>query len=120
MDGYGRKSERIAGELRAAILAGRHRPGERIESENELAARYQVSRQTVRKALSALIGQGYLRAGRGAAGHHAYERNAGHQQDDRGHVRAQQAVYELLVFRPRLDDRGKAVDARYCPDRGQR
>ena len=54
MDGYGRKSERIAGELRAAILAGRHRPGERIESENELAARYQVSRQTVRKALSAL------------------------------------------------------------------
>ena len=40
MDGYGRKSERIAGEVRAAILAGRHRPGERIESENELAARY--------------------------------------------------------------------------------
>ena len=65
MDGYGRKSERIAGELRAAILAGRHRPGERIESENELAARYQVSRQTVRKALSALIGQGYLRAEHG-------------------------------------------------------
>ena len=32
MDGYGRKSERIAGEVRAAILAGRHRPGERIES----------------------------------------------------------------------------------------
>ena len=40
-------------------------PGERIESENELAARYQVSRQTVRKALSALIGQGYLRAEHG-------------------------------------------------------
>ena len=65
MDGYGRKSERIAGEVRAAILAGRHRPGERIESENELAARYQVSRQTVRKALAALIGQGYLRAEHG-------------------------------------------------------
>ena len=65
MDGYGRKSERIAGEVRAAILAGRHRPGERIESENELAARYHVSRQTVRKALSALIGQGYLRAEHG-------------------------------------------------------
>ena len=65
MDGYGRKSERIAGEVRAAILAGRHRPGERIESENELAARYGVSRQTVRKALSALIAQGYLRAEHG-------------------------------------------------------
>ena len=65
MDGYGRKSERIAGEVRAAILAGRHRPGERIESENELAARYQVSRQTVRKALAALIEQGYLRAEHG-------------------------------------------------------
>ena len=65
MDGYGRRYERIAGELRAAILAGKHRPGARIESENELAARYQVSRQTVRKALSALIGQGYLRAEHG-------------------------------------------------------
>ena len=65
MDGYGRKSERIAGEVRAAILAGRFRPGERIESENELAARYQVSRQTVRKALATLIEQGYLRAEHG-------------------------------------------------------
>ena len=60
MDGYGRRYERIAGELRAAILAGKHRPGARIESENELAARYQVSRQTVRKALAALIEQGYV------------------------------------------------------------
>ena len=65
MDGYGRRYERIAGELRAAILAGKHRPGARIESENELAARYQVSRQTVRKALAALIEQGYLRAEHG-------------------------------------------------------
>lgn len=65
MDGYGRKSERIAGEVRSAILAGRFRPGERIESENELAARYGVSRQTVRKALAALIAQGYLRAEHG-------------------------------------------------------
>ena len=65
-------------------------------------------------------GQGYLRAGRGAAGHHAYERNAGDEQDDGRHVGLQHAVYELLVFRQRLDDRGKAVDARYCPDRGQR
>lgn len=65
VDGYGRKSERIAGEVRAAILAGRFRPGERIESENELAARYQVSRQTVRKALATLIEQGYLRAEHG-------------------------------------------------------
>ena len=65
MDGYGRKSERIAGEVRSAILAGRFRPGERIESENELAARFGVSRQTVRKALAALIEQGYLRAEHG-------------------------------------------------------
>lgn len=65
MDGYGKKSDRIVKELRSAIQAGEYRPGDRMASENELAAHYGVSRQTVRKALAALAEEGYVRAEHG-------------------------------------------------------
>ena len=38
-------------DLRAKILSGDIRPGDRLPSENELTKEYGVSRQTVRKAL---------------------------------------------------------------------
>ena len=39
-------------ELKQSILSGEIKPGEKLPSENELSARYQISRHTVRKALS--------------------------------------------------------------------
>ena len=47
-------------ELKQAILSGQIKPGEKLPSENELSARYQISRHTVRKALSILINEGYI------------------------------------------------------------
>lgn len=47
-------SQQIANQLRAAILTGRFRPGERLPSQNELADRYAVARETVKAALRLL------------------------------------------------------------------
>ena len=50
----------IADELRDQIAAGRLSEGERLPSENALAARYQTTRTTVRKALALLRSEGHL------------------------------------------------------------
>ena len=41
-------------DLRKQIVSGKIKPGEKLPSENELSGTYQVSRQTVRKALQIL------------------------------------------------------------------
>ena len=47
-------SQLIANVLRAAILTGRFAPGERLPSQNDLAERYGVARETVKSALRIL------------------------------------------------------------------
>ncbi|MDO5136322.1 MAG: GntR family transcriptional regulator [Eubacteriales bacterium] len=49
-------------EIRGDILSGKIRPGERLPSENQLTARYALSRHTVRKALAMLEQEGYVEA----------------------------------------------------------
>ena len=48
------------------VFSGEFRPGDRLPSENVLAERYNVSRQTVRKALEGLEREGYLYAKHGS------------------------------------------------------
>lgn len=64
---------RIQADLRDDIQRGRLAPGTRLETEQELMARYGVSRATVRQALSGLIAEGLLeiRRGRGTYVHGA-------------------------------------------------
>lgn len=45
-------------DLRRQILSGEIKPGEKLPSENQLSAEYDVSRQTVRKALQILQNEG--------------------------------------------------------------
>lgn len=49
-------------DLEEQIHRGELRAGDRVPSENQLAAVYQVSRQTVRKALAILEQEGYIYA----------------------------------------------------------
>lgn len=52
-------------DLRAQILSGEIKPGEKLPSENQLSTQYDVSRQTVRKALQILQNEGYIYAEHG-------------------------------------------------------
>jgi DNA-binding FadR family transcriptional regulator len=58
----------IADEIRALILAGRLSADDRLPGEQELAARFGVSRPTVREALKRLAAQNLIRTRRGATG----------------------------------------------------
>ena len=44
--------------LKGDILSGKIKPGEKLPSENELSAKYEISRHTVRKALGILANEG--------------------------------------------------------------
>src|SRR5882672_11364391 len=67
-----RQSDRIADGLRADILRGRYRPGERLPAERELATRLTVNRGSVREALKKLeqVGLVEIRRGDGAVVQH--------------------------------------------------
>jgi GntR family transcriptional repressor for pyruvate dehydrogenase complex len=58
----------IAAKIRAAILEGRLRVDERLPTEEELAARFSVSRPTIREALKRLAAQHLIRSRRGPTG----------------------------------------------------
>lgn len=52
-------------QLREKIVSGKIKPGDKLPSENELSVKYSISRHTVRKALSILENEGYIRAEHG-------------------------------------------------------
>jgi DNA-binding GntR family transcriptional regulator len=54
-------SEQLAGILRARLASGVWQPGRRFASEPTLAAEFGMSRNTVRKAISALVNDGLLK-----------------------------------------------------------
>ena len=61
-------SKQIAEQLRAAIVAGQFKIGQRLPTEDELAQRFGVSRPSVREALKRLAAQNLVRAKRGPTG----------------------------------------------------
>lgn len=52
-------------DLENDILNGTYQPGELLPSENQLVEKYNVSRETVRKALNLLINAGYIQKKQG-------------------------------------------------------
>lgn len=64
---------RIQSDLRERLATGELAPGMQVETEQELMARYGVSRATVRQALAGLVAEGLLeiRRGRGTFVHGA-------------------------------------------------
>ena len=61
-----KKYHHIEEDLRSLIFSEEWHTGDKLPSENELAARYEVSRQTIRKALEALEHEGYIYAVHGS------------------------------------------------------
>lgn len=62
----GRLADRVAGDLRARIAAGEYKPGDKLPSQNELAARYQVAKMTAYQAITQLREQGLVYARHGS------------------------------------------------------
>ena len=61
-------SKQIAERIRESILDGRLSANDRLPTEEELAAQFQVSRPTIREALKRLAAQHLIRSRRGPAG----------------------------------------------------
>ena len=57
-----RPNEQIAAAIRAAILTGEFKPGERLPSGEHLADRFGVTRATVANAMRRLTGEGFVRS----------------------------------------------------------
>ncbi|MBF6046390.1 GntR family transcriptional regulator [Streptomyces sp. NRRL B-1677] len=55
-------NQQIADELRADIVAGRLKPGERLPAVRQIAERFQVAPGTATKALQTLAARGLVRA----------------------------------------------------------
>ena len=57
--------QQVARLMRARIDSGEWPPGYRLPSEPDLAGQYQVNRDTLRKAVKVLAGEGHLAVVRG-------------------------------------------------------
>ena len=73
----------LYGELRAAILDGRLRPGSRLPATRDLAAAYRLSRSTIVTAFEQLKSEGYVE-GRSGSGTYVSEVLPEHLLDVRG------------------------------------
>lgn len=60
-------AERIAEQLKAAIVKGRFRPGDALPSERDLAEKYDVNRSSVREAVRRLEAWGLVQVRHGGA-----------------------------------------------------
>jgi len=58
-------SSQVAREVGRRIVSGSYAPGDLLDSEDSLAARYQVSRSVIRDAVKILAGKGLLEVRRG-------------------------------------------------------
>lgn len=63
----------IANQLKKEIEEGHYQHGEAIPSENELTKHYDVSRHTIREAISLLVKDRYVRKEKGSGTYVAYE-----------------------------------------------
>lgn len=58
--------EQAVGQIRAAILSGQYKPGERLPTEADLSSVLGVGRSTVREAIRVLEAEGLVDSRRGA------------------------------------------------------
>jgi GntR family transcriptional regulator len=64
-DGVRDRQQQIAANLRALILSGDLRPGDKVPSTGDLMLQYSVTNQTVQRALAILKGEGFVKGEKG-------------------------------------------------------
>jgi GntR family transcriptional regulator/MocR family aminotransferase len=123
LEGPGDLAARIYAQLRAAVLDGRLRPGERLPPTRELAGRLLVARNTVAVAYERLTAEGFLVARVGAGTYVAAEpvaRARTRPASPRGTVRPR-ALWDAVALAagpgpaPRFDFRLGAPDPALFP-----
>jgi GntR family transcriptional regulator, transcriptional repressor for pyruvate dehydrogenase complex len=87
-----RSFEQVSERIKEAIVTGQLKPGDRLPPETELAARLEVSRQTIREALRTLEHAGLVETPRRGAGGGTVVRNA-----------IPETITELFVDAMRMD-----------------
>ena len=86
----------IASVLQDNILTGHYSPGDRLPSEADLCAHFEVSRPTLREALGRLTARGLIVSKRGAGG--------GAFVTQPTNVQASEQIATLLALSTRMDD----------------
>ncbi|WP_049560415.1 GntR family transcriptional regulator [Nonomuraea sp. SBT364] len=69
------RHQQIAADIRARVMSGDLAPGTRLQTTQQLMSRYNVTNQTVQRALSVLKGEGFL-VGRAGVGVYVREERA--------------------------------------------
>jgi GntR family phosphonate transport system transcriptional regulator len=90
--------------LQAEIAGGAVMPGARLPTEHDLAARFQVNRHTVRRALAGLVQRGLVRVEQG--------RGAFVQEDVIDYALGKRTRFTENILRHRREPRGTLLEAR--------
>jgi DNA-binding FadR family transcriptional regulator len=110
-------SQAVARELLLQVREGRLRPGDRVPTERELMATFEVGRNTIREAIQTLVARGVLdvRPGRGAVVLPASS-YAVVEAITMSALLSQQTVKDLFEFRVLLEGEGAALAAQRASD----
>lgn len=89
---FRKRADTLALEIKARIVAGEFRPGDRLPRERDLAEEYGVSKWTIRETLKSLEVQGLVRIGTGP--------NGGATLVEVSESRAMEQLCQFFYFRP--------------------
>lgn len=106
--------EQVMGKLKSLIASGEYQPGDKLPSENELAARFGIGRSSVREAIKVFQYIGVL-ASYTAKGTFVCERaNISTEALTWSIILGYNDLYELLELRELLEKRGIAALVEKC------
>jgi GntR family transcriptional regulator, transcriptional repressor for pyruvate dehydrogenase complex len=91
---FRKRSDFLADEIKARIVTGRNKPGDRLPRERDLAEEFGVSKWTIRETLKSLEVQGLVKVATGPSG--------GATILEISEVRAMQLLGAFFYFRPPL------------------
>ena len=108
-------TEQLANDLRERIVAGEYKPGDKLPTEQKLAAEHGVSRTVVREAVAALRADGMIEARQGAGVFVLSREEAGSRPrlwDERAQTIS--SIIEILELRAAVEIEAAGLAAQRC------